>query len=133
MRCGGLILSYCPRNPHGKAGNEETRRKMRKSPWCSHQSTHKKLTAGWLKGILLIYVEPSLPYTSPLCEFWEGHTFWVFANRKVEYAHEPILPACFLSSMLEDDVECCPLFLLCCRFHLRDQFFGISANLILVN
>ena len=25
MRCGGLILSYCPRNPHGKAGNEERR------------------------------------------------------------------------------------------------------------
>ena len=25
VRCGGLILSYCPRNPHGKAGNEERR------------------------------------------------------------------------------------------------------------
>ena len=25
MRCGGSILSYCPRNPHGKAGNEERR------------------------------------------------------------------------------------------------------------
>ena len=23
MRCGGLILSCCPRNPHGKVGNEE--------------------------------------------------------------------------------------------------------------
>ena len=27
VRCGGLILSYCPRNPHGKTGNEERRRK----------------------------------------------------------------------------------------------------------
>ena len=27
VRCGGLILSYCPRNPHGKAGNEERRKK----------------------------------------------------------------------------------------------------------
>ena len=27
VRCGGLILSYCPRNPHGKAGNEEGRRR----------------------------------------------------------------------------------------------------------
>ena len=26
MRCGGSILSYCPRNPHGKAGNEERRK-----------------------------------------------------------------------------------------------------------
>ena len=26
VRCGGSILSYCPRNPHGKAGNEERRR-----------------------------------------------------------------------------------------------------------
>ena len=25
VRCGGLILSYCPRNPHGKPGNEERR------------------------------------------------------------------------------------------------------------
>ena len=25
MRCGGSILSYCPHNPHGKAGNEERR------------------------------------------------------------------------------------------------------------
>ena len=29
MRCGGSILSYCPRNPHGKAGNEERRRRQR--------------------------------------------------------------------------------------------------------
>ena len=27
VKCGGSILSYCPRNPHGKAGNEERRRK----------------------------------------------------------------------------------------------------------
>ena len=26
VRCGGSILSYCPRNPHGKAGNEERRK-----------------------------------------------------------------------------------------------------------
>ena len=26
VKCGGLILSCCPRNPHGKAGNEERRR-----------------------------------------------------------------------------------------------------------
>ena len=26
VRCGGLISSFCPRNPHGKAGNEERRR-----------------------------------------------------------------------------------------------------------
>ena len=25
MRCGGLISSYCPRNPYGKAGNEGRR------------------------------------------------------------------------------------------------------------
>ena len=30
MRCGGSILSYCPRNPHGKAGNEERRRRRRR-------------------------------------------------------------------------------------------------------
>ena len=29
VRCGGLILSYCPRNPHGKAGTEERRRRRR--------------------------------------------------------------------------------------------------------
>ena len=29
MRCGGLILNYCPPNPHGKAGNEDRRRSMR--------------------------------------------------------------------------------------------------------
>ena len=28
VRCGGSILSYCPRNPHGKAGNEERRRRV---------------------------------------------------------------------------------------------------------
>ena len=28
--CGGSILSYCPRNPHGKAGNEERRRRSTK-------------------------------------------------------------------------------------------------------
>ena len=27
VRCGDSILSYCPRNPHGKAGNEERRRR----------------------------------------------------------------------------------------------------------
>ena len=27
VRCGGLISSCCPRNPHGKAGNEERRRR----------------------------------------------------------------------------------------------------------
>ena len=26
VKCGGLISSSCPRNPHGKAGNEERRR-----------------------------------------------------------------------------------------------------------
>ena len=26
VRCGGLISSCCPRNPHGKAGNEERRK-----------------------------------------------------------------------------------------------------------
>ena len=34
MRCGGSILSYCPRNPHGKAGNEERRRRRRTSVNC---------------------------------------------------------------------------------------------------
>ena len=28
-----------------------------------------------------------------------------FATRKVEYAHTPILPACFLSSMLENKLD----------------------------
>ena len=26
VKCGGLISSYCPRNPHGKAGNEKKSR-----------------------------------------------------------------------------------------------------------
>ena len=30
VRCGGLISSCCPRNPHGKAGNEERRRAKKK-------------------------------------------------------------------------------------------------------
>ena len=29
VRCGGLISSCCPRNPHGKAGNEERRRRSK--------------------------------------------------------------------------------------------------------
>ena len=31
VRCGGSILSYCPRNPHGKAGNEERRRRKNRT------------------------------------------------------------------------------------------------------
>ena len=29
LKCDGLISSCCPRNPHGKAGNDETRRTRR--------------------------------------------------------------------------------------------------------
>ena len=29
VKCGGLISSCCPRNPHGKAGNEERRSRRR--------------------------------------------------------------------------------------------------------
>ena len=36
VRCGGLISSYCPSNPHGKAGNEERRRRTLA---CKRQKT----------------------------------------------------------------------------------------------
>ena len=43
VRCGSLILSYCPRNPHGKAGNEERRRRRLCILWFSieKQLTYK--------------------------------------------------------------------------------------------
>ena len=42
VRCGCSILSYCPRNPHGKAGNEE-RRKKKKNIFCLLRVCHKSL------------------------------------------------------------------------------------------
>ena len=46
MSCGGSILSYCPRNPHWKAGNEERKRRKRK-----RTQKHKTSRGAWSRSI----------------------------------------------------------------------------------
>ena len=45
VRCGGLILSYCPRNFHGKAGNEERKKEKRRKYFAKHYLYYKKKTS----------------------------------------------------------------------------------------
>ena len=76
VRCGGLILSYCPRNPHGEAGNEERRRRQL-------FKTCKDVAAGWFS--LANRVQPvgcTLP-TPPIVgcgakmqQVFKNITFW---------------------------------------------------------
>ena len=43
MRCVGSILSYCPRNPHGKAGKEERRKKKKNKTFKSVIAAFSKI------------------------------------------------------------------------------------------
>ena len=42
VRWGGSVLSYCPRNPHGKGGNEERRRRNKQKKQINKKHHPKK-------------------------------------------------------------------------------------------
>ena len=86
LRCGGSILSYCPRNPHGKAGNEERRRRSKcLKQVCPQFGSSRECKFGLIPKILPIIVDEnnsltcstSTKITSKTCrDFFDWSSPW---------------------------------------------------------
>ena len=93
VNCGSLISSCCPRNPHGKAGNEERRRrpKVLKKALGWYDGVRSNVSSNFLcsnfgESALFLGIHPEFCVRNPKC-FFVSEIKWRPKKKKKKGLH----------------------------------------------